>query len=442
MSVEAFLIAELISEGSIRKALQAGIGEEDFDLYDEEFSWLVTRTEKRLPITLRAFKLKFPDFEFVRVEERIQDLIEELKREQAFTSAHAAVDEFLRETDHDNIYERIDQVVEIFRDARHKHNPVAEVDYRSGKDHLKEQKEISILRESGQTVGIPTGLKNLDHHWGGLQPGFLYCILGRPGDAKSFMMGRLATSAMLDGRRVGFFSPEMNERQHRCRFATLLSAEYEIQKALGLKGAFRNRALMDGAGYNYKTYSRFIRYIENLPGEIVMFTQKYRRQKMTPSYIEARIEARELEMVIVDPIYKLKSPRRRESKREEIQDVVDALQDISKGFNIPVVISNQASRALVGSRGEAPSLDTSFGSDAPAQESDTVLGIKHFSEERLMKLSCSKNRFGEPFKFDVAFHPNVGKMDDVTPIRGDYLNSYDPEAAAELQKVIEEEANV
>jgi replicative DNA helicase len=305
--------------------------------------------------------------------------------------------------------------------------------------HLRHVKELQILRELGQIAGIPTGLKHLDIHWGGLQKATSYLVLGRPGDAKSFFQAKLAVEGMLAGERIGLFSPEMTEHQHRCRINTLLSANSKIQEACGLSGAFRNRALKDGYGFNLKRYKRFLEYIEQeVPGEIHLFTQKYRREKMTPHYIESRVEDLGITCVIVDPIYKLKSPRHRKLRYEELSDITDSLQDMSQGFNIPIVMSNQATRSLVGQKGEPPTKDSSFGADAPVQEADCVIGLKHYSEERCMKLNCSKNRHGEPFKFTVSFHPNIGRMEDVTPISTDYFNGYDPEKAEELREAMKE----
>lgn len=439
MSVESLLISELVAEGSVKKAFQSGVTEEDFDLCDEEFKWLELQAEKRLPITVRRFRKKFPEFEFVQSGERVQDLIEELKQERAYVMVRSALDETEIDLEHENAVDKAVALREVLGEVVRVHAPASDTLIKSEwRRHLDDQKRISVLRENGETVGIPTQLKNLDHHWGGLQPGNLYLILGRPGDAKSFFQAKLAVSAVLDGRRVGFFSPEMQERAHRCRFSTLLSAEEKIQNACGIRNAFRNRALMDGTGYNLKAYKRFLEYVETLPGEICLFTQKYRRNKMTASYIESRIEDLGLEIIFIDPIYKLKSPKRRQLKHEEIQDLVDSVQDLAHGYNIPAVISNQANRAMMGSRGDPPSKESSFGSDAPVQEADTVIGVRHFSDERLMKLRCSKNRYGDPFNFDISFWPNVGKMIDVTEIKGNYLNGYDQEKAEELRLALRE----
>jgi replicative DNA helicase len=296
------------------------------------------------------------------------------------------------------------------------------------------------MRDNGEVPGIPTRIPHIDLHWGGLQRESTAVVLGRPGDAKSMLLGKFAVEATWSGYRAGIFSPEMTEHQHRCRFATLLSAKKEVQEALGLKGAFRNRALKDGYGYNYKSYKRFLEWCktELKGGEIALFTQKYRREKMTPQYIASRAEDLGLDLVIVDPIYKLKTARRVSDRWERIGDIVDALTDIAHALNIPVIMSNQANRALVGNRGEAPGQDSSYASDAPSQEADAVIGVKHFSEERIMKLNCSKNRHGEQFKFQMAFHPNIGTMEDVTPIKGDYLNGgHDPEKAIELLRELQ-----
>jgi hypothetical protein len=197
--------------------------------------------------------------------------------------------------------------------------------------------------------------------------------------------------------------------------------------------------LKDGRGFNLKQYRKFLQWIDSeMEGEIHLFTQKYRREKMSVGYIESRIEDYGLDLVIIDPIYKLRAPRKRGNRWEELGEITDALIDLSHTYNIPVVMSNQASRALVGKRGEAPGKDSSFGADAPVQEANCVIGLKHFSDEHILKYNCSKNRDGEPFKFTAKFHPNVGVLEDVTPIKGDYFNGYDPEKVEELDEAMRE----
>lgn len=443
MSVEGFVISGLIEDQSPKKAFQAGLTSDDFQVYEDEWNWLVERAERSRPINRRLFLKSFPDFEWFTSNERLQDLIEELKQEVAFYAISTAIETVADKLSPETVLESAELLREVVADVLRLHSPASDVLLTGNwQQHLAEIRQLRILRGQGVSAGISTGLKNLDHHWGGLVAGRLILVLGRPGDAKSFLLAKFVTEAFKQGHRVGLFSPEMNEFEHRCRIATLLSADPEIQEEFGIGKSFRNRALMEGHGFNEKTYKRFWQYLESKPGEMILLTQKWRRTKMTPAFVESRIDDLGVELAIVDPIYKMKPINRRQLKHEEIADMVDSMQDMATGFNIPVVISNQANRQMT-TRGDAPHKDSGYGSDAPSHEASQVIGVKHFSEERKMVLRCTKNRFGEDFRVDVAFHPNVGKMIDLTAIKGDYFKGdTDNEAYEEFKKELEEEGEV
>lgn len=422
MSVEAYVLSAIVEEGTPRAAFQAQVNGEDFIQFDEEWQWICTQAEQRRPINRRRFKQAFPDFEFLVADERIQDLLEELKQERAFEMISAALDSVARELNPNNTLEQAEILREVVAEVLRFHNQASDIMLKSDYDsHLKEIRNLRILHRQGVTLGLPTGLKNLDHHWGGLMPGRMVVILGRPGQSKSMLQAKFFVEAFWSGHRVALFSPEMNEHEHRCRIGTLLSAKKEVQEELGLKGAFRNRALMEGHGFDAKAYKRFLQYLKTRNGEMILFTQKWRRTKMTPSYIESKVEDLGIQAAFIDPIYKLKPMNRRSVKAEEIADMVDAIQDISEAFNIPVVISNQAHRQMSGKE-DAPHQDTSFGSDSPAQEGDHVVGVKHIEDENRLLLRCTKNRFGGNFRVECKFHPNIGIIEDLTPIRGNYIN--------------------
>lgn len=437
MSVEALVIAELISAGTPKMALQEGITDEDFEIWDEEWKWILSRAENKKPITQRLFKEAFPDFEFVRTRERLQDLLDELKQERAFVAVGSAIEKVQAELTPENAIDRALELREILSGVLRIHSPASDVLLKSDyPDHLRHMKQLRTLRETGQAAGISTGFKNFDHHLGGWVNGRMYGILARPGNTKSFSLAKFATEAMKEGRRVGFFSPEMNAFEHRCRVHTLLSADPKIQQAVGLTHAFRNRALMEGHNFNVKTYKRFLEYLDaEMKGEIILFTQKWRRNKMSLGYIESRIDDLGIELCIIDPLYKLRRPQRRQLKHEELADIVDQLQDMGKGFDIPILISNQAHRQQ-GNKGDAPHMDQSFGTDALAQESDHIIGVQHFHEEHKLVFRCTKSRFGGNFRVDVDFQANIGKMEDVTPIRSDYYNG--TEDNPEIENIISE----
>lgn len=420
MSVEAFVISGVIEDGSVKKALQAGITRQDFVQFEEEWTWILEQHEHKRPINWRRFQQTFDDFEKVVSNERLQDLCLELKQESAFMAISSAIDQVGDELRPDNAIEKAEFLREIVTDIVRVHSPANDVILSDHKAYLKGVKELMLLRDAGIPVGIPTGIPTLDNHYGGLVNGRCLLILGRPGDAKSMFLAKLACSAFLDGRRVGLFSPEMNEVEHRARIATLISANEQVQEYLGLNKAFRNRALMDGKGFNYKTLKRFWEWYESEPGEIILFNRQNRRQKMSPAYIDAKVDDYGLEMVVADPIYKMRSGEKLRGW-EELQAITDMLCDMSEIHNMPVVMSNQAGRNL-GNRGDAPHKDSSFNGDAPVQEADHVIGVKHVPDEKKLILRCTKNRFGQDFRVDLKFVPNIGIMEDVSFKEYNYFN--------------------
>jgi hypothetical protein len=156
---------------------------------------------------------------------------------------------------------------------------------------------------------------------------------------------------------------------------------------------------------------------------------------MSVAYIEGRVDDLGLDMVIVDPIYKLKVAKR-QLRHEELGDITDQLQDLCQMRDIPVIVSNQAHRQA-SLKGQAPDKDTSFGSDTPVQEASYVIGVRYFEDEGVMQLRCTKSRFGSGFKLDVRFNPNTGYLSDDTPVEGNYYNGKDEEFRAKVKEALE-----
>ena len=196
---------------------------------------------------------------------------------------------------------------------------------------------------------------------------------------------------------------------------------------------------MDGSGFNYKTYKRFWEWTKEQQGEMLLFTQKFRMQKMTPGYIESKINDLGLDFLIVDPIYKLRPSMKGRwmAGYEKIGQITDELCDIAEMHDIPLVMSNQAHRQM-GNRGDAPTKDNSFGADAPVQEADYVFGVKHVKDDRKLILRCTKSRWCDEFRVDVKFLPNIGLMEDVNYSQDGYYNGHEDGSSEAVKKAVKE----
>lgn len=427
MSVEAHVIAAVVSEGvgGLRKCYQAGIGAEDFVSNEEEFAWIEDRVQRKQPFGLRLFRQKFPEFEMLQTDERLQDLLVSLKNETAFSQTRSLIESLSTELEVENAVDKAMAARDILGEITRQFAPVHDHALIGGwRDHYDEQRRIRRLRQAGEPPGIPTGFQWIDFHWDGLVNGRMIIVLGRPGEGKTYLVEAFGANAVLDKRRIVMFSPEMNRREHTCRIHTLLSAMPEVKKACGLEHSFRNRALMRGIGYPEKPYKRFMEWLEGCGGEIILLTNTHRQGRMTPAYMEAKIADLGPDMVLVDPIYDLAATRPRDSRIAELSDISDAIAGMCEQFNIPIVATNQAHRQMSG-KDDAPHKDTSFNSDVPIQRGDHVIGVKNISDERRMIVRCSKSRFGHDFRFELKFHPNTGVMLETTKPTGSYTNGKD-----------------
>lgn len=442
MSVELLVLTKIVEEGGsgLRRLFQAGVSEEDFVSYEEEFLWIQDRISTKQTLNVRTFRRKFPEIEWHHSGENLVDLLVDLKKERAFIELRSLIESTSEQLDFDNAMQMAESVKDLAGQIARIHAPHSDHSLVADwKEHIKEQRQLRKLRDAGHTPGVPTGLIHLDHHWDGLVPGRMILVLGRPGDAKSFLLALFAATCIKNKMRVVMFSPEMNKREHMCRIHTLLSALPDVKQALGLKNSFRNRALMTGVGYNLKSYQQFCRYVdETLGGEVHLVTNQYRRGPMTPGYIEAKVADLNPELVLIDPIYKVKSTRKRESPYHELMDVSNAMQELAESYHVPVVVTNQAHRQQQGkgARDDAPHKDSSFGSDVPTQEAAHVIGVKNVTEEKTIKFRCSKSRFGENFRFEARFIPNTGVFKELSMPETNYYNGKDDDVEDEELKEI------
>jgi RecA/RadA recombinase len=449
MSTEVLAICAVVDEGAsaLRKLYGASISSKDFIVYDEEFKWLERRFNNRKTVNRRVFQQRFPDFEWMRPTETVQELAAELRDERAYEQVANLIETLGQGLERDNAVELAIVAREQLSAVTRSYAPAMSVDLDDYEGLIEEMKQGFILARQGLSQGIPTGFAHLDHHWGGFMPGQFIGVLGRTGEGKSFLTTEFAWATKRAGFKVGLFTPEMSKHEVRCRYHTLASADKKIQQEVGLRHAFRNRALMFRHGFNLKSYKLFCEYLKQMPGRFHLLSGTNMAQQMTVGYIEDRIVELELDLVIIDPIYLLKPVRTTAEGNvyQEIAWVAEAIHHLSELYNIPIVFTNQA-HMEGGSKDDAPHKDRSFGAKALMHLTDYVLGVKNVSEENRMIVRGSKSRFGADFRFEMGFWPNIGKFQELTPLKGDYWNGHEEADEEELREMIEaattEEARV
>jgi replicative DNA helicase len=350
-------------------------------------------------------------------KENVDDLLDELKSERAYSQVAALLDSVSQELLPDNSLEQAEHMREVLAEVLKSYSPHSDISVKDGERFYEAAKQRRALAKNGQTIGMPTLIPSIDYHWDGLLPGRLYSVIGRPGQGKSYTIAYVGWIAVKTGYNLGIFSPEMNEFEHTYRMHTLASRDPEVQAACDLTHSFRNRDLMRGTGFDLKAYKRFCEYFNSLPGECYLHTKKYRKNKITTQYIASRIEDLGLHGVVADPISKISVGAGRSNKDAlwEAYDKVQAFQDLIEEHNVFGVATNWSTRQQGRNKSEkAPDLDDTFGADALAQESDHFMGLIHDEEDRTLTMRCSKSRFSKSrFNVTIEFHPNTGEWHEV-----------------------------
>ena len=305
MSAEALLISAVVDEGvaALRQVYAAGITAESFAVYSDEWAWLERRAARKKPINLRTLREAFGDFDYQRAKgETIADLADELKREVALASMNEILVSLAEQTTKENVLENLTAAKERISAVTRAHAPMSDVDLDADVyGQIEQMKQGMLLAKQGQSLGILTGIPQIDYHMGGLMDGQFIALNGRTGSGKSMFAQLLGWRARRQALNVGVFSPELNAHEVRCRYHTLASADKDVQETCQLERSFRNSHLMKRDRFNLKSYQRFLEYLEAMPGSLHLLCGSGNKDQMSVGYIEDRLVEYQLDLVIVRP---------------------------------------------------------------------------------------------------------------------------------------------
>ncbi len=255
--------------------------------------------------------------------------------------------------------------------------------------------EIEAVGTRGVFSGVPTGFGDLDRLLNGLHPGQLIIVAGRPGLGKSTVAMDFCRSASIaNGQASAIFSLEMSKIEIVTR---LLSAESKVNLA-----TLRSGQLSD------QDWTRLARRMGEI-SEAPIFVDD------TPNMtlMEIRAKARrmrqrnDLKLIVVDYLQLMTSPRKVESRQQEVSEISRGLKLLAKEVECPVIAVSQLNRGPEQRTDKRPQLSDLRESGAIEQDSDVVILLHrddYYDKE--------SPRAGEA-DFIVAKHRN-GPTDTVT----------------------------
>lgn len=225
---------------------------------------------------------------------------------------------------------------------------------------------------SKKIAGIPTGLADLDAVIGGLAPGELVIIAGRPSMGKSALATAIARMVGTAGHGSIIFSLEMHSMQLGQRAAT--------EVAFGGHTRVAYRDLRNGTiGSLALDRIRECLGSANVPCLVEaaarMTMPKLRsRAKRAARILQGR--GHKLDLVVVDYLQLVRaSDRYKGDKVREVGEVSADLKALAKELDCAVIALSQLSRGAEGRDDKRPQLSDLRDSGAIEQDADIVIGL-------------------------------------------------------------------
>lgn len=253
----------------------------------------------------------------------------------------------------------------------------------------------SIGANSGEMTGAPTGFTDLDRLLNGLHPGQLIVVAGRPGLGKSTAaLDFVRATSVKHSLSSLVFSLEMSKIEIVMR---LLSAESRVPLHVLRSGQLSDDDWTKLAR-RMGEISEAPLFVDDTPNMTLMeIRAKARRLK----------QRHDLRLIIVDYLQLMTSPKRVESRQQEVAELSRGLKLLAKEVECPVVAVSQLNRGPEQRTDKRPQLSDLRESGSIEQDADVVILLHR--EDYYDKESP---RAGEA-DFIVAKHRN-GPTDTVT----------------------------
>ncbi|BAL93305.1 putative replicative DNA helicase [Actinoplanes missouriensis 431] len=256
--------------------------------------------------------------------------------------------------------------------------------------------EIEAVGAAGGVMtGVPTGFQDLDRLLNGLHAGQLIIVAGRPGLGKSTVSMDFARNAAIQsGHASAIFSLEMSKIEMVMR---LLSAEARVPLH-----TLRSGQLSDD---DWTKLARRMGEISQAP----IFVDDTPNMNL----MEIRAKARRLKqrhnlrLLVIDYLQLMSSPKKTESRQQEVSELSRGLKLLAKEIECPVIAVSQLNRGPEQRTDKRPQLSDLRESGSIEQDADVVILLHrddYYDKE--------SPRAGEA-DFIVAKHRN-GPTDTVT----------------------------
>jgi replicative DNA helicase len=261
--------------------------------------------------------------------------------------------------------------------------------------------------------GLPTGFSDFDKMTGGLRPGDLVIVAGRPSMGKTTLAVNMAEYAALHSRdkpaSVAVFSMEM-------------PSEQLITRMLSSIGGVPLQNLRSGR-ISDDDWVRITSATSQL-SEAKIFIDE--TPALTPTELRARSRRvkREhgLDLIVVDYLQLMQVPGTKENRATEIAEISRGLKVLAKELTCPVIALSQLNRGVEQRENKKPVMSDLRESGSIEQDADMILLIyreevydRNTTKKGIAEIDLVKHRNGEIGTFILTFQGQFTRFANYVP---------------------------
>ncbi|HEY3905694.1 MAG TPA: replicative DNA helicase [Streptosporangiaceae bacterium] len=266
----------------------------------------------------------------------------------------------------------------------------------------------AIGSRGGNMSGVPTGFADLDSLTNGLHPGQMIVVAARPAIGKSTLALDFARAASIKaGMASVIFSLEMSRNEITMR---LLSAEARV--------ALHSMRTGQMSEDDWTRLARRMGEVAHAP----MFIDDSPNMSMMEIRAKCRRlkQQHDLRLVIIDYLQLMSSPKRVESRQQEVSELSRSLKLLAKELNVPVIAVAQLNRGPEQRTDKRPMLSDLRESGSIEQDADVVILLhREDAYERESPRAgeadfiVAKHRNGPTTTVTVAFQGHYSRFVDM-----------------------------
>ena len=285
----------------------------------------------------------------------------------------------------------LQEELEVLQDKRQeKSKTLAEI-AKENKDNYFKEREVNPLY---------LGFDKLDGLLGGLEGGDMIVIGARPAVGKSALVTQITSNLAKQGKRIGFYNLEMQNKQVYERFVV-------SESGIGLT---RLRRAIKFLGDEEERFNKANEALEK--AENIVITSGSAK-----SVSDIRSESRHMDydIIIIDYMQLLKAEATyRGNRAAEVGEISRAIKNLAMELNIPIIALSQLNRVSEMKETKEPTMAELREAGNIEQDASVIMLMWNLDSDDRTKKGCKveKNRQGNTGKVVMRFNGDLMKFEE------------------------------